>query len=433
MKKLTHIICGQEVTEKPFISRGFDENYEIGVPRLTQEIARDAITATKNRLKKVPSLKIRKRAIESLMDYEPSEDVLEGLCRMSGHPVTLVKRLLNHSKQMLNKFLNHNSYDSNRTCYIGIPPNDPRESFFFIGQSLLAGSPVIIKPSAREPILTTELVKYLHLDALKDHPGMLNLIHADTTNNLEGKLLEELMRRVDVPIVMGSTFVCPQQISFNADHSRALVLDADKAIPHLENSILFPHSCLAEHNYIVVGKENFEKLAESVIEIYNKLKSGDLMDPETNMSLVNQEVLEDISASIRVGEMYGNVNALYPNNNNIMNASKISHGVVVEHFSEDKKIGVNPLMTTSLPLYITCLRFVEHINEALLDLNAARNEINIKYGVEKSMALGLYGEINSEIYEFGRKIAFDVHINESPYNVGLRHQNIDLNKRLTKR
>jgi hypothetical protein len=430
-EKFTHIVRGKKrTTEENFACPDLESGkYAVWLPRLDRNI----VDEIKDNLRKVrvPPLEKRKELIASLRGYSPSIEKLHLACKMSGHPVSLMKEMISDSKRMLKNIAEADSRDSEKTAYVGIPANDPRESFYFIAHSLLAGAPLVLKPSAQEPVISRDVVLYLQDRGMPD--GFINLVYADTGEREESRLLLELMGAVDTPIIMGSTNVSERQISFKAEHSRGLVLDADKALPYLGTAVRFPHSCLTEHNYVVVGKDNFDKVVEGLYVAYSKLKPGDLLTETTNMSRVDEEVLKNIGAMLRIGEMNDSMRVLYPlRGREIINGDFIRKGAIVEHFREDKGVGMNPLMTVSLPVYVTGVRRVDSVEEALIDLEGARKELIGGCGAEKSMALGVYGDVDKGLLSKLSEYAHDISVNKSPFNVdGLVHQGIDLNKRLT--
>ena len=380
-----------------------------------------------------PPLEERRRWIYSLAGFEPSAQCLQSICYLLGMPITWVRESIEQGKKIALTIASYPSKDSHKKVAISISPNDPREIFYFVAHTLLAGTPTVIKLSSREPMLGAELIRYLHQQKLP--PGLLNLIYADSSSPEESMYVQSLMEWVDLPIVMGSAVLSSKQISFCAEHSRGLVLNAEQALPHLKASITSPLSCLAERNYLVVGEQNYYQLLDALVELYSNLKPGHLLDPETTMGIIQQEALEEATTILKLGQMVDTIKVIYPYSITL-DASTVAKGLVVEHYSEDHATGSNPLLVSSLPLYITGIRLVGTIQEALRDLEVARHHIEQTYNIPKSMALSIYGSEPSlyKVEEYLRlqNIAFDIHHNKSPVQVdGFIHQGIKLNEVLT--
>jgi hypothetical protein len=260
-----------------------------------------------------------------------------------------------------------------------------------------------------------------------------NIIFGDTQNKKQSSVLRDVFTSTDMSIVMGSTSVSENQVSFFADHSRGIVIDAEKAIPHLYRSIVSPNSCLAEHNYVVVGKRQYVRFVDELVNLYSGLKQGNLLDKNTELDLIDKNTLSGIASIIRVGEMTDSCKLLYPKERNgFISQETIRQGAVIEHYSEDYNAGANPLMCMSLPAYVTGVRCVDTVEQALKDMENARKEIE-KNGTRKSMAMGIYGDLPKNLADRAYSLAYDLHLNESTTIVkGIIHQGINLNKELTR-
>lgn len=452
---LSHIIGNKRSRSDVFISQSTFQDYSISIslPRLSESNICEIFGAMDNY--KIPSLSERRQIIETLSDYRPRDVSLESIVKITGMPVKWVSDMIEEGKNIALRIAKLDSDQSNKKVYVGIPPNDPREPFYFVAHLLLAGTPSIIKPSSREPVLTYDIIEYLNHRGMPK--GMINLIYADTNDVGESQLLTNLMRSVDLPIVMGSTKVTENQVSFSADCSRGLVIGSkglQAVTPNIIHSIMAPNACIAEHNYVVVGsKDEIQVFAEKLASVYDNLKSGDLMDYSTTRGLIQQDVLEYGVRLLREGQVMDTAGYWFAGNNepinnlfdrwyncNVetnpqsINVEKVIDGVIAVHDSEDYKVSSNPLMVRPLPLYITGVRGVDNLEQAIKDLEIAKIGVDEHVGT-KSMALGIYGDIDPQgkYFERLKNVAYDVSINSSPMLAdGIVHQGIDLNKELTK-
>ena len=262
-------------------------------------------------------------------------------------------------------------------------------------------------------------MRHLHHSGLP--PGILNVVYADTSSGTESHLLKSIAEAVDLPVVMGSTRITDRQLSFNAEHSRGVVLDSDAAIPHLHASVVSPLSCLAEHNYIVVGEENFARFVEHLELLYSSLRTGNLLDRRTTQGKTEESVLRGITQLIELGMVVDSMRVLYPRSYSPAGDSAL----VVEHFREDPAIGPNPFMTSALPAYVTGVRMVRSIDEACADFSLACAEIEKKNGA-RSMALGIYGHDAGALVSRFTPFAYDISVNRSPVIIrGDIHQGIN--------
>src|SRR3989344_6239946 len=431
--ELYHFIRGQEEGEQLFTVHGpFEEYpYTLSLARFTGshfDFLRQTLLKAY-----APALEERRRLLYSLAAFKPSTQCLHSICYLLGMPISWVRESIEQGKKIALAIASHASLDSSKKVAISISPNDPREIFYFVAHCLLAGTPTVIKLSSREPMLGAEVARYLHQQKLP--PGLLNMIYADSSNREESMYVQSLMEWVDIPIVIGSARLSSKQISFCAEHSRGLVLSAEQALPHLKASITSPLSCLAERNYIVVGEHNYAQVLQELVHLYSSLKPGNLLDPQTTMGVIQQEALEEASTILKLGEMVDTIKIIHPSSVPI-NSTMIAQGLIVEHYSEDHVTGSNPFLVSSLPLYITGIRLVASVSEALRDLEMARHHIEQSYNIPKSMALSIYGSEPSlyKVEEYLRlhNLAFDVHHNKSPVQVdGFVHQGIKLNEVLT--
>jgi hypothetical protein len=425
-------IGGEELTSSNYYSVYLgNANIECKLPHFESS----HVEMIKSQLIDIPnfSLESRREIVQKLAWYEPSEDILNGLCIATNMPKSLVLEKINSGKKIALNISSLDPKDSNKTAFTGISPNDPREYFYFLSHFIMTGTRCTIKSSSREPYLGLDLVRYLYKEGLPS--GMVNLIFADSTHSEQSKNVKESLLGSDVPIVMGDANLVESQISFYAEHSRSLILDADLAIKHLEHSILWPNSCLAEHNLIVVGKENYEKIISFLVSTYEKFKLGNLLDESTTLGEIDSASVEKLTDSLQVAELFDTVKILYPQKSKgeLINLEDVKRGIVLEHFSEDKSCGVNPLFASPLPLYITCLRYCESFDNAVSELKKGQNAIKEKTGHQKCMALSIYGEINLNQKTELQSLAFDLHLNKSPMLVdGFVHQSILLHEVLTK-
>lgn len=370
----------------------------------------------------------RLNLLEALVGYVPSLDALAHASIMTGMPLSWIEQSVADGKELACSIASlgmpSSSSPAKRT-FVGITPNDPREYFFFFAHFLRAGTPSIVKLSSREPALGHDLALHLHHSGLPT--GFLNIIYADTSSHTESHLLKLIAEAVDLPIVMGSTKVTDRQLSFNAEHSRGVVLDADYALPHLRASVLSPLSCLAEHNYIVVGHEHFERIIEHLGKLYAGLCKGDLLNRATTQGKIEEPVLRGIAQLLELGTAVDSMHVHPP----FPYSPGSDAGLVVEHFREDPTVGPNPFMTSPLPAYVTGVRMVRSIDEACADLSLAFADIEKKNGA-RSMAIGIYGPDTNELVHRIAPFAYDISVNKSPILInGNIHQGIKFGEYLS--
>jgi len=427
-----HLINGKEIRAATFAQQMFfssmpEPENKIYLPKITPDDAGLAVNAVKTAL--IPPLEERLALGQQLQDYAPSSEALHIASASIGMPRSWVRQSITDGKKMVRKLLSYDSPTSKKTTFVGVSPNDPREIFFFLGHVLLAGSPLILKLSSREPAIGYEVVKFLQERGLP--PGLVNVIYGNSSDPAQAELVRQIAKQTDIPIVMGDAALVPNQISFYAEHSRGLVLDAERVLPHLLASVQSPLSCLAEHNYIVVGQDQFEKVVQGLISAYKSLIPGDLDQEATTLGRIDSPTITQLRSMLEMGFLFDSAHLLYSREGAVSRdfSGDISRGLVVQHFSEDYGTGSNPLLTSPLPGYITAIRQVKDIKSAVMDLNAACSHLR----GNKSMALGVYGELPKEWHEKMSELAHDVHFNESPlYVKGMRHQGINLNEVLTK-
>ncbi len=434
--ELQHIINGEYMNGLSFQVQSPFANviYTIKLPRLKEK----EITYARTSIRKadIPSLGERRELLHALAGYQPSQQTLQAICLMTGAPISIVQERINEGRSLVRMFAEREDVSESvnrKTMFVAIPSNDPREAFYFTGHALLAGTPTILKPSKREPVLGTDLVSHLLKSGLP--PGYFNVLYGDSSEREDANLIRELVNDIDIPIVMGDAKISNRQLTFNADHSRGLVLESTMLGDHPSYSIEAPLSCLAEHNYLVVGKENFERVKENIIARYQTLRSGDLLDQKTRRGLIEDSTLNQGAALLNEGRANDTMKVLYPSHlqNGRIDAETIKNGLVIEHYSEDPGVGVNLCMDTVLPFYITALRRVDSLEQAITDLERAKSSIEKKTKGERSMALAVYGNSDPDVLSRLESIAFDIHENESPMFVnGWRHQGINLQEVLTK-
>lgn len=433
---LKHIINGEYVNRLSFeVQSPFaNVSYRMKLPRLQEKEADYALHAVHTA--KVPCLEERRNVVCSLANYQPSQETLEAMCFMTGAPISIVRERISEGKELVARLAQREDiYQGNnqKKVFVAIPSNDPREVFYFTAHAILAGTPTILKPSKKEPVLAKEIVSYLLGKGIPR--GYLNVMYGDSQEKEDAEILRKVVQNIDLPIVMGDAKISEKQITFNADHSRGLILDATYALAHLSKSVEAPLSCLAEHNYVIVGERNFDLTVQRLKEIYSSMKEGDLLNRNTRRGLIEESTLEQAAALLSEGRANDSLKILYPLGlqEGKINPETIKQGVIVEHFSEDSNVGVNPLMDTVLPFYITCVRKVDSVNQALADLERAKISIQRKYNVEKSMAMAIYDTEERDTRSNIESLAFDVHRNESPMYVdGWRHQGINLHEVLTR-
>jgi acyl-CoA reductase-like NAD-dependent aldehyde dehydrogenase len=436
--KLAHIVDGEEVNGEALFFRAESPffNYRIQLSRLLEEHVEAALDAARSAI--VQPIQERKRLLRTLADFEPSDVLLESMVKMLGKPIALIKEEIERGKQLAvgladlevkeqDSLASRRPIIGNRIASAAIPHGTAEEAFYFYAHFLLAGTPAITKLSAESPLLGREIDQFLISRGLSQN--YFGVIYAQSSNPRDSELFREMMQKTDVPIVMGMAYLSPNQISFNADYSRGLVLDADAAIPLLAYSVLNPRLCMTDHNLIVVGKQNYDKIVVALRNLYANLREGDLMDPRTQLGLTDRQTLEEIASMIEIGRFTDTMSVLYPDKE-FVTPEDVATGVVVEHYSEDPAVGANPMMSTVLPAYITGVRYVETFEDAIRDLRTGRNAIMEQCG--KSMALGVYGDVTAEQLEPLYGIAHDLSVNKSPvFTDGVAHQGIKLHEVLT--
>lgn len=408
------------------VSAPFAENgqpIEVLLPRLKEE-DREGVKRAIRRVERIDYSE-RARVIGSLVNYSPSRQTLESMCRFTGMPIAWISEKIKEGIQLAvglsKRGLEESPY--NNHAFVNITPNDPREFFFFAAHTLMADIPAVIKLSSREPFLGHEVTRHLLESGMP--PGYVNILYADSSSRDDSKIVKDMLNDpAAIPIVMGSALLSPRQISFYADHSRGLVLDAAAAIPHLATSIFSPLSCLSEHNHIVVGRENYERIKHEVMSLYSSAITGNLLDEKTTMGKIEETVLSQLIGLIKLGVYSGTMNVIYAR------SEMPGHGALIEHYSE---LGTTPnlLMTQSLPAYVTGLRYVPTIEDALRDIARASACLP---KLRKSMAIAVYGNnIPGDLTENLKKHAFTVSPNRPCDKVdGIEHQGVNMNHALTR-
>lgn len=412
---IPNIIGGKETAGRTFDSASPFADLTLQVARYGEKDAQ----AVREGLASVAGTSKERRAelLRALADYKAPEALLEEIALMTGVPIALVSERIDEGKDLARSFGDRVEETQGKSMCVAIPSNDSRESFYFIGHVLVSGSPAVMKPSRREPGLTTDIVRYLLGHGLDGNS--MHVIHGDTTDTDDLNYLAQTRKGCDVSIVMGATDINGGTIHFDGDYSRALVLDAEQALGHMKATVESPLSCLAEHNYIVVGEEQYAKVVEGLERAYREMQGGDLLNRNTRRGKIEGSVLEQARAMLQQGVMFDCLKYRYGS------ATSLDCGVVVEHYSEDDQVGSNPLMTSPLPLYLTGVRCVDSLEAALGDLERARNKIG------RCMALAVYGDLPKVYRARVEALAYETHYNKSPSKArGIVHQGIDLRERL---
>lgn len=428
--KLENLINGQRKDGETFSIKSEFYNYHLDLARYTNQDVEEVCTALNTC--EIPPLRRRRELISLLKDFQVSGDTMRAICLMSGTPISLVQERIERGKEMLKTILSINGKEvsQRKTLFVAQPANDSQEPFFFIAHSLLAGTPMTIKVSRREPSLTMELAECLLEKGLP--AGFLNIIHGDTTQKEDSLAIQRTLRLSHMPFVMGDGILNKKQYSFDGDYTKGLVLDADIVRIHLITSVEAPLSCLAEHNYLVVGEENFHSVVRDLKKAYSTLYGGSLLDVNTRRSSIDYMVRGQIADLLNQGRMHDTLRVLYPSHliEGRITPETIEEGIIVEHYTEDLSLGVNPLMTKKLPAYITAVRCVSSLEQAVTILEESTKK-------EKIMALAIYGNPEDAQYPQNfdarlKNIAYEIHRNKSPQERrGIYHQGINIQEVLT--
>lgn len=432
-----HIINGAETGKEngretfPSLMKFSDYPEKVELPRLTKQDCHAVLTAM-DEAYRIPARE-RRRLVRSLGNYRPSQKTIEGMCLMTGMPISWVRERVYEGIQMAQQIAELDAREGLSVVVAGITPNDPREVPFFMAHFLMAGTPATIKLSSREPFLGNEMLIFLYSRGLPK--GYLNIIYADSSNPDERGMFKALLESPGiVPIVMGAAYISPNQISFYAEHSRGLVLDAAKAVPHLRPSVESPNSCLAEHNYIVVGKDNYKKVVTELRKIYSSLRPGNLLDERTTLGRIDPEVIKQAHDNIRHCIYNGSAGIAGPDprkpSRRPITTEDVAEGLVIQNLTQPDANSPNPLTWQPLPFYVTVVTYARTVEEALAHMQFAGTRIE----GGKCMAIGIYDSAPpAHLYEAQRH-AYEVCVNSSPVNKpngAATHQGINIGLALT--
>lgn len=422
---LRNIIGGLESKGQTFeVGSPYPEfsHFTLELPKFSEE---DLVRIGEGR---VPDAKTRLDMLETLSQYSPNDRTIKQVSMMTGMPVSWVQNNIEQGIQMARNLLGLVSEPIDapgRSTWVSIPPNDPREIFYFLSHIILAGSPAVVKLSAREPALGNDIFQYLREQT--PITDFVDLVFGDTTTDTE--YLVGAMEKTDVPILMGSTDLSlPGQITFDADLSRALVLDGEMALPHLEHSLRYPGSCLAERVIYVVGKSNFDFLENELKIKYQSLRKGDILHYLTEVGLISDTTTLESMINSRIA--LGTARVLQPSLKKITRRA-LETGTIVRTYPAADETKPSLLTCTPLPqVYLTMIRMVDSIRDAMVAMYRANTQIEPRYG--KPMALAIYGEQAKDVAHNFESLAHDTKINQSPVEEvdGVMHQGVKLQNKL---
>ncbi|MSR86002.1 aldehyde dehydrogenase family protein [Candidatus Woesearchaeota archaeon] len=420
---ISHRINGKDVISKTFqLENPFDPNCSIKLPRYTEGDRTGVFACSARYL----SSRTRKDLLNRLARFVPSGEAIELASTFTGMPIAIIRERITEGRALAKSFtgLVSRGTPAGKTFFAAIPSNDAREPYFFVANALVSNAQGILKPSRREPAITLEMVRYLEEWGLPS--GYLNVVHGDSSNPEDRALLKRTRSSRDISILMGNArFEQGGEVVYSADHTRAIIIDPEKAIPHLRTSVENPLSCLAEHNFMVVGKGVYDTVVDSLTGIYQNLKDGPPSILETRKGRIEAETLVQLATILNQGIVHDTMRVHYPYHlrERTLSSEDIAGGMIVQHFSNDPKAPPNPLLTTSLPAYVTGVRCVDSLEQAIQDLEEARWRLPTK----RSMAVAVYGDLPPEFGTRVKDLAYEVHHNKSPSSGrGIVHQGIDL-------
>lgn len=438
--ELGHIIGGKRVRARdsnfevvsPFENRGYSVEFDL--PRFPGVIRRMLNQAMDN--SEIPSVETRSDILDALTCYGASESVLQAYAAMTGKPVSWVANRLQDGLEMVERLKTTQDMNGRgKTSFVSLPPNDPMEPLFFLAHAVLAGSPTTIKVSSREPLLTYDIITQT-LRRTPDIGKFIHVIYGDTER--ESPELLNAMERVQCPILMGATDLrLEHKIEFHADRSRALVLDVEAAIPYLRDSIMAPDSCLAARNYIVVGEEQYERLAAAIRAEYAGLVHGNILEEETTGSLFEREVMRDAKDRVNMGRMWGNTQLIYPDSGKL-GIEDFERGVILKLNTGAFNVKPNPFFWRPVPeAYVTAITVFETVDAAIEGLRKAQMAMmaDTDGRYTKHMAGSVFAredQLNGGKIEkrFGG-LVYHLHVNQSPmYVEGAEHQGIVMQREL---
>lgn len=407
-----------------------DASIRVELPRLTAGDARRVLTAARG--VRVPSLGERHALLTELARWWPGDAALEGAALITGMPVSWLMQRIQEGRGLAERFAYRQSADSVATVYAGLPPDDPCEILHVISHALLAGAPLVLKASRREPFLAADAVRWMH--AMDLPPGMLQLIYADEDSRAESLLLRDLVDAIDLALGTEDSRRRPGHRQSAGGSSCAVVLDASAALAHLSRAVAAPRNSRSERNFLCVGASNAERISAALTETYASLRPGDLLDRRTTLGQCDETAVHEVAASLGAAVAAGTMRprprmdpgrALHP-------AESLRRGLVVEHGEEPPGVDPWPIMTADWPVYVSGVRRVATVEEAERAIARAsawmasrRRAVSI-YGAGLGRGASLAGSLG--------RFAEEVHVDRSPLGVdGWLHDGMDLNAILVRR
>ncbi len=419
-----HRINGKNVVRKTFrLESIFDPSCSLELARYTEDDKKEVMAKS---FAGYSSSRFRRGLLGRLAEFVPSPEAVECAAVFTGMPIRIINERITEGRALARSFadLVTDGGEKGKSFFAAIPSNDAREPYFFVANALVANAQGVLKPSRKEPLITLEMVRYLESCGLS--AGYFNVIHGDSSNSEDVALLAMTRSSKDISIVMGNqSFEKDREVVYSADHTRAIVIDPAVAIPHLRLSVENPLSCLAEHNYVVVGEEARNAVVDALVEIYSSLDSDNPSLLEGRKGQIERETLVQLAAMLNQGIVHDTMRVSSPGTlrERTLSPDDVARGMVVEHFTNDPRVPPNPLLTSPLPAYITGVRCVPSIEQAIQDLEEARWRLPTR----KSMAIAVYGNLPSAYDARLEALAYEVHRNKSPSSMrGIVHQGIDL-------
>lgn len=373
----------------------------------------------------------RKRLILLLADkFSPSKDCLTALCCINGMPISWVNRRIEEGKGIARNIALNLHGDSKKVVSIAIAPNDPREHFYFIATFIMAGCPSMIKLSSRDPFLGGEIARFLTRNGLP--LGHINTYNFNTSEKDQSQLGKWIMEQGDISIVMGNQQITQNQITFNAECSRALVFDADQlSDKDLASSLLQPKNCMASHVFAIVGERNRTLFIEKVSRVFQSLRKGDLLDPNTTIGMIEPRIINEMTHLLEMQtEIFHGGHLVFPSSIEEIRIGESSQRPVLYEANTVDSL----LLCTPLPSYVTAFITTSTQESAFRLIEASSHLLSQVSQHGKSMALTVYTQ-NPKRIDINRltKIAYHVDFNQSHLSQvnGIdHHQGIDLFKHL---
>ena len=294
------------------------------------------------------SLEERCEVLSAAADkFSVSESEAEHLVKMTGMPISSVKRHVIYARELLAHVpesvrLHHESFAGTLGQAIGkhgyelllprrgmvtafIPPNDPAEAAFIFAHTVMSGSSIILKPSRQEPYFAVKLAELITEKG--GYPaGGLNVIHWDTNDPGRAHLKHGMIYDTDSLVFMGDIATAAGMLRSNVELWNFCVFAAGKSKAIVDeganleavaddltySSLDWTNSCVTTKAAVVVGKENAEILTRYLAERFKRMAVGSPLDAKTQIGYVEPEVLQDMEKVMRAQRDFGLVDFVLP-------------------------------------------------------------------------------------------------------------------------